>query len=172
MTSTPTVEAFMASPPDPEEEHDDLEQASSVTDPLASIAGSLARIVQMAEASQADESEADRLREAHDDLDAKHAVLWDLVVEIEAIVKPSTSKLANTVRQAIDRWRGVPEPIEGPDPETTVEPFEVSGVPADDAPIEDWVAYARGQLGPDVDLSRANRSAIRTLLGIPHPGAA
>lgn len=41
--------------------------------------------------------------------------------------------------------------------------------PAEDADVEEWRAHARslGYTGPDVD--KANRSQIRTMLGIAHP---
>lgn len=50
-------------------------------------------------------------------------------------------------------------------PETATEPQQ----PAHDAPVEEWRAYARskGFAGPDID--KANRSQIRTALGVAQP---
>lgn len=163
-----TVEQFLTSPSDPEEY--ELEPAqvygpAVATDPLTSIAGSLADLVAMVRTSVEGEAEADRLRELHDDLDAKHAVLHDLVLEIEEIIKPSTSKLANTVREAVGRWRGVEpapvaEPVEQPTP-------PVLEQPAKDADVEEWRGYATA-VGVSADVSQLNRSQIRTALGIEH----
>lgn len=57
------------------------------------------------------------------------------------------------------------EPLAPTEPEG-VEDINVQ--PAHDAPVEEWRAYARrlGYAGPDID--KANRSVIRTTLGIAH----
>lgn len=49
------------------------------------------------------------------------------------------------------------------------EGYEPVAQPAHDAPVEEWRAYARalGFAGPDID--KANRSVIRTTLGIAQP---
>lgn len=182
MTSTPTLEQFM-SEHQPEEDDapdgmytlgpslDPRDNSAIVVprQPLESIAHSLDRMLAIAEHHELEETEADRLREAHDDLDAKYAVLFDLVAEVEAIIKPSSSKLANTVREAIDRWRDpqveAPEPVvEAPE---AVVPQDPDMAPPDkDADVEEWRAYAAAR-GVTGDLSQTNRSQIRTLLGIP-----
>lgn len=106
---TITPEAFLAQRDYDELEADDAPEVSQ-GGALDSIAASLQQLVGMAQASTDEEQASDRFREALDDLEAKHGVVNNLVLEIEAIVKPSTSKLANQVREALGRWRGVPEP--------------------------------------------------------------
>lgn len=166
--TTPTLEQFMAEPQDDHEEVTWAAAFDTTPDPLGAIAESLGRIVTVLEHGSMAETETDRLREQYADLDAKHAELWDLVEELEAILKPSTSKLANALREAIGRWRGV-EPAQPPlEPEPmdpVVEPQPIP-MPEKDAPIEEWVAFAQAH-GHDVDPGRTNRSQIRTLLGIP-----
>lgn len=54
-----------------------------------------------------------------DDLAAKHGVVLELVEEIRAIVKPSTSKVSLQVKAAIERWAnplGTETPSPAPDP--------------------------------------------------------
>lgn len=187
MTNMPTLEQFMTQPePDEEDAPDGMytwgpSMRPPEPDPLVSIAHTLDRMLAIAEHHELEEQTSDRLREAHDDLDAKHAVLWDLVLEIEAIIKPSTSKLAIQVREAIGRWRGVdPEPAEAAteaaaEVAAPVGPVAVSEIPnpapvsppAKDADVDVWRAYAEA-LGENLDeLSQMNRSQIRTRLGLP-----
>lgn len=197
MTSAPSLEQFMTAEHDPEDDLEPVEQPASQPttqsstqqlpggDPLLSIAHSLDRMLAIAEHHQLEETEADRLREAYDDLDAKHAVLYDLVEELEAIIKPSTSKLAKALREAIDRWRDpqAAQPAEGagadappaPDPQLVpdLQPQTSAGVPpqpADDASVFEWQYYARCLGHPAATVDAMNRSQIRTLLGIPQPG--
>lgn len=191
MTAAPSLGQFMTAQPDPEDDVD-----FTAPDPLTSIAHSLDRMLAIVEHHELEETEAGRLREAHDDLDAKYDALVQLVLEIEEIVKPSTSKLANSVRAALGRWSGatgtapieepaevppgdpaadpVVEPGEGPAPDEVPEPIEepgaVDGPPHKDADVEAWRAYAVAQ-GVTDDLSRHNRSQIRTLLGITQTAA-
>jgi hypothetical protein len=114
------------------------------------------------------------------DLEAKHAELYALLEEIEAIIKPSTSKLANSVRDAIKAWRD-PEV-----PTVTVSGTLLSGSPivvgdfsswnpgshpAHDAPVEAWREYA-STVNASLDFSTMNRSQIRTALGIEQPAGA
>lgn len=167
MTITP--EQFLAMPSDPE---DDQEQAPPL-DPLESIAFSLRFLVDRFEAEHATETpltegivtreEFDELAQAYDDLEAKHDLLRALVEEIEGIVKPSTSKLANQVRAAVQRWRAPEVPAAEPSADV---------VPADDAPVEAWRAYARNvrnMSGGESSIDSMNRSQIRTMLGIEQP---
>src|SRR3569623_165431 len=103
MTSI-TPEQFMTQPPEPDEELD-ASPATDGTDPLTSIADSLRRLADSVDQDREEERTSDALREALADLEDKYRALDALVEEIEGIVKPSTSKLANTVREAVERWR-------------------------------------------------------------------
>lgn len=188
MTVTPTPEQFLAQS-DPDEEELDppafdeqflAQLVGSPFDwpngPLESIAASLRTIAGSVDGQH--EAVLEETREERDDWEAKHHVLFQLVEELESIIKPSTSKLANTVREAIGRWRGIPaaDPEDAGSapaaPELVTVPVS-SAVemghepPSNDAPIEQWVAYAQS-LGHDIDPGRTNRSQIRTLLGLPH----
>lgn len=173
-TYLPTPEEFMTLT-EPDEPEVDEGKPVEPADPLTSIANSLQRLVATVEGRELDESVAVHLREAYDDLEAKHGVVLELVEEISAIIKPSTSKLADSVRAAITRWSApVVEPVEVVQPE----PVEPEPAPDDDQPpeqdadVEEWRAYARarGYTGPDIDT--ANRSQIRTMLGIEHGASA
>lgn len=117
--------------------------------------------------------------------------------EIRAAVKPSVSKLANAVRAVLDGGEpaepetkapaaveqpqepvaqptGAPTPDEAQQPNSDIQMAPAASAPAatpaPDAPVEDWRAFARslGYQGSDVDA--ANRSQIRTMLGLAHPG--
>ncbi|WP_134740011.1 hypothetical protein [Nocardioides sp. 503] len=130
MTMTPTPEQFLAMrEPDEDETENGMapweqqildEVNAERADPLESIAASLRQLVGALQEDKDEEQAPDWLRESLDDLQAKHEVLVQLVEEIEAIVKPSTSKLANTVRQTIGRWRApeasAGEPVEDEKP--------------------------------------------------------
>lgn len=170
--TAPTPEAFLAQPPDPDEDLDvdidiDIDIDIDVTPgahpllrPLQDIAEQLEWIARgPAEAEKA----SDRLNEAYADLEASHAQLFGLVADIEKIVKKSTSKLADQVRAAIDGWKA-------PAVEETVPASNAAEMghhpPAHDADVEEWRGYARslGYTGADIDT--ANRSQIRTMLGI------
>lgn len=156
MTNAPTTEEFLS-----QVGTDDEEEETYAPDPMDSIAESLRRLVTVAEGQGTEEAASEQLREDLDDLESRYVAMDELVEGIVAIVKPSTSKLANSVREAVDRWRGVPvEP----------EPAEMGAQrPTNDAPVEEWREFARsrGYQGPDVD--KANRSQIRTMLGIAQP---
>ncbi|HEU4567680.1 MAG TPA: hypothetical protein VFR99_06555 [Marmoricola sp.] len=113
----PSPEQFLAGPSDPEDD----DTAEEPLSPLESIADSLRGIHVLmdrfdadragdpcqAHASALHESQelCDSLREANADLADKHRAVFELVEEIEGIVKPSTSKLANSVREAIGAGR-------------------------------------------------------------------
>lgn len=174
MTTAPTPEQFLALRDLDDEEPE--QEAHPIDHPLASIAASLERLVAITEGHEAEEQASDRLRELLDDLEAKHGVVLELVEEIRGLVKPSTSKLANNVRDAIARWAD-PE-VDGEPSEPAAEPGAESAPtlvqPADDADVEEWRTHARylghGRTGPAFnELEQMNRSQIRTLLGIPQP---
>lgn len=181
----PSPAEFLAAPPDPDEDLEEAEQQypevvhpdrpvpvlthPKPADSLASIADCLERLTGIVEARAAEEDQEQARLEAFDDLDAKHATLYELVEEIEGIVKASTSKVSLSVKAAIDRWRSPEAASAGPEQEPAPEPDEEDEAPpANDAPIEDWVAYAVRR-GLEVDPGRTNRSQIRTMLGIPQP---
>lgn len=190
MTITPTLAEFLTQPyPDESDETEEAEPLlpwqcvptiaesggplDSIADSLLRVAGSLTHLTTMAthhNLEEKAESETQQLyadlQQAHADLEAKHEALTGLVDDVLAICKPSTSKLANNVREAIASWRA-PEAAAEPEPESTE--VLVHAAPADDASVEEWRGYARslGYTGADVD--QANRSQIRTMLGIPQP---
>lgn len=116
-----TPEAFMTQT-DPEDDLDTL--APETRDPLESIAHSLGLLASLAvRRDNADTADGElqqryaELDQAHADLEDKHRSLFELLAEVEKIVMPSTSKLANSVREAITRWRNpeVPEQAETAD---------------------------------------------------------
>lgn len=117
------------------------------------------------------EEYADLLREANDDLASENRALTQLVNDVEAIIKPSTSKLANSVRATINAWRAPEVPTVGPGQEElrAMASGPGSAPPLAEEDVEAWRAYARshGYTGPDVDTM--NRSQIRTMLGIAQP---
>jgi len=183
-----TPEQFMT-----QTEADEPEDTEAYFEPLASIAASLERLARAAEnghTAGADATDPHKecnevyaaLHEAFDDLEDKHKALFGLLAQIEKIIKPSSSKLALSVAEAITRWRSpevpvfteVDRPAETPtdtDRFLAGESLNPSGAPLPDAPVEEWRAYARefvqpGHTGPDVDAM--NRSQIRTMLGIEH----
>lgn len=179
----PTPQEFLERP-EPADDGD-------LIDPLVSIAASLAQLVDAMSGpagvlyplpgdAAAGEELAQNLRETAADLEDKLQAAAATLAQIEAVVKPSTSKLANAVRAELARWRGeAPEPgaAAEPEPEEPVEDqvgyvgpvASVPEQPAPDAPVEEWRAYvrARGYTSPHIDL--LNRSQIRSLLGIPQP---
>lgn len=166
MTMTISPEAFLATPTSDE----DYELDTEPVDPLESIAESLRTLaaasapVQYFTAERASTNdhgeEIQLLTEAHSDLQDEHIEVLQLLEDVEALVKPSTSKLANSVRAAINAWRAPEVPAEPVEDHTPAE------LPAADAPVEEWREFARGLTDQDVD--SMNRSQIRTLLGIPH----
>lgn len=138
-----------------------------------------------------DESAAQLIDTSHElaDLEAKHDVVLQLVERIGGIVKKSTSKVSLEVKAAIDEWANPETPSPAPDaspsepqpepiPAAVVEASAGEGppwwehstvppqAPANDAPVDEWRAYARS-LGRDLDTM--NRSQIRTQLGIEQP---
>ena len=164
-----------AAPPDPDEgeevERWELGPMHVLPpDPLESIADSLHRLVASVEAHADEEKLSDSLRERQDDLEDGDT-LRQLIEEVEAIVKPSTSKLANTVREAIARWKAPKADAEQPAEEPVVVPVANAAEPPPepDADVNEWCAYARS-LGYDPGLM--NRSQIHTMLGIEQPVAA
>jgi hypothetical protein len=152
------------------------EDETELVDPLASMAGSLAAMAQHLTADtwaqeKTDDAAAELadLRREYTEIEALHDGKQALIERVLEICKPSTSKLANTIRAALD-------PIVTVDTTGPAADLEVDGDGADElggqlAPevtVEEWREYARskGYTGPDVDT--ANRSQIRTMLGVPH----
>lgn len=178
MTVTP--EQFMAQPEPDEEETFNLPVPLS---PLETIASAVSYIAALMAEQQAElmpgvisavEPTGEVLvseQQLHDtlqglaDLEAKHDVLYALLEEIEAIIKPSVGKLAIAVREAINRWRAPEVPVEPvvEDPE----PGTPATHPAHDAGIEIWRTYGanHGVAGAE----SMNRSQIRSALGIEQP---
>lgn len=167
-------EAFMAQPPDPEEELEasapDLGRLVQLPpDPLASIAESLSRLVEHYTADTRDGAEQcahvdelAALQREFTELEALHDAKQALIDQALEVCSKSVSKLANSVREVL-------EPVvatSGPEPETA----QGAEHPSHDAPVEEWREFARsiGYAGPDVDTM--NRSQIRSMLGIDQPG--
>lgn len=178
--TTPTPEQFLAAPSDAEEDGPQVPDPWS--NPVESIAWSLRELVGGAPAAPVEgivtREEYDELAQVFDDLEDKHRVLFELVEEVESIIKPSTSKLANTVRDAIGRWKNPAVPAEetAPEPEGAALSSTFGYLrPEHDATVEEWRDFARKALPnvsltgdlPDVD--SMNRSQIRTMLGIEQP---
>jgi len=172
MTTTPTPEAFMAQsePDEPDELLDPptaaVQEQALPADALDSIASSLGLLVSIVQRRDIQETQADSQRELVDQLDRELAEKTALLDQVLAIVKPSVSKLANQVREAIQGAEAAPAAPIPPAPEPTA----VALIPpADDADVEEWAVYAES-LGHEVP-GHMNRSQIRTMLGIPHPAA-
>lgn len=211
--TTISPEAFMAQPSEPDEDvlEPDLSgreafiaQAELVSldvpDPLESMAESLRRLADhwtsTIPVAQNDDAVLGAMQELAD-LEAKYDTLVALVEEIEGIIKPSTSKLANSVRDAINAWRAPEVPAEpevelvhgtptggkspcgihymegtfGSDP--TCPECKAAEVPdnqpAHDADVEVWREYAITEGLPRDAAEGMNRSQIRTALGIEQP---
>lgn len=157
--TVPTPEEFLAQRTDPDEDDcpDDL-----AGDPLVSIARSLEAIALAVASRQEGSSELASLRSEYDEVERLHDAKQALIEQVLAICKPSTSKLANNIRAAIEPPVAVP-------PSGAESP---PGPPVRDADVEEWRGYARslGYNGPDIDT--ANRSQIRTMLGIDQTAGA
>ena len=99
----PTPQEFLERP-EPADDGD-------LIDPLVSIAASLAQLIDamlypLPGDAAAEEELAQNLRETAADLEDKLQAAVATLAQIEAVVKPSTSKLANAVRAELARWRG------------------------------------------------------------------
>lgn len=161
MTSTPTVEEFLTRPEPDEPEAVEIDVATLLgVDPLISIAESLRAITSIVVRRDRQEAAEDETQQALDQLDREYAeieklhdVKQQLIEDTLKICSKSTSKLADSIRALLEA------PVAAP----------TTDHPAHDADVEEWRAYARsrGYQGPDVDT--ANRSSIRTMLGIPQP---
>lgn len=171
MTYTITLEQFLAAA----DVHEEAE-LTALPDPLASIAESLRYFVDLQKQHEKADSAEQQVRNDLAELEEGYRRLEGQLDAIRAIIKPSTSKLANAIRDVLDgptaeEPTAVDGPLEVVPEEETLpdEPAPYYNAPADDAPVETWREYARGRgfQGPDVDT--ANRSQIRTMLGIPQP---
>lgn len=160
-----TPEQFMATPQPDEED-------AEAVDPLGSIAESLRTIAAAYDGPPAAVTREDELQQALDQADAEYqdlmvrnGVLAGRLEEIRALVKPSTSKLANSIREVLD----ADDTVEVVDAEGSPEEdeFRLGEHPADDAPVEVWRRYGRWR-GLDL-VDNLNRSQIRSALGIPQP---
>lgn len=176
MTTTPTAQQFLTDPWTDEDGDDEIEVRSHTCHhddrALTSIADSLERLVELTEASTegsapiaesggVSQEEFDELARSYDERGA-------LLARVLEICKPSTSKLANAIRAEL---APAPEPAaEEPIAEVPkAAPADNQAIPADEAPTEEWQAYGRS-FGLEGEALR-NRSTIRTVLGLPHPGA-
>ena len=184
--NTPTPAEFLTQT-EPDEDEEAETYVSDTSDPLTSIAASLGMIAAAVHrhgaAEQADTENRElyiALDQAHADLEAKYEAVNALVDDVLEVCKPSVSKLAIQVRETVAKWRtgqAEPEPVVGlslaglPEQPPLEHNNDRDAPPAQDAPVEEWREFARsrGYAGPDID--QANRSQIRTMLGIEHGGA-
>lgn len=219
--TAPTPEQFLAAPPDPDEEDHPASFGPGGCDltarpgyvwqlppnALESIAESLRQLVAIrsgpanipaAEHLEVAE-ERDLLRERCADVDSRYKAAVAVIDQISALVKPSTSKLANSVREVI-AGRAAPQ-VPEPEPEVVhaaptggkspcgvhymegtfgADPTcpeclaaeQAPQQPKPDAPVEEWRAYARSvrnMRGGESSIDTMNRSQIRTMLGIEQP---
>lgn len=155
--TTITPEQFMATP---QPDEDDTEEVSAPTDPLTSIAASLQTLVSKVLEHEESEREADQLNQTLNQLDTEYAELQAKVDQVAELIKPSTSKLANAIREVLDP----PAPSEPAATEPGTEPVEQ---PADDAPVEEWRVFGAARGLEHVE--GLNRSQIRSALDIPQP---
>lgn len=173
-TISPSITAFLSQPEDDLHDGADtsrgpveavLAERAGHGDPLESIADSLRQLVGMVTKHSEDEQLADRRLELLDDLEAKHAELYDVLAQVEKIVAKSTSKVSLDVKAAINAWRNpdaAPAEPAGDEPEPMAQP-------APDAEVEEWRAYARSLGYAGAPVEQGNRSQIRTLLGVEQP---
>jgi len=184
----PTLEQFLASV-DPDED----DEPTVTTDPLTSIAESLRLLTELASrdtGDQADErlvrdltsldAECRKLRAENAALDAEAEENTALIVRVRELIKPSTSKLANSIRDVLDgpqvsdmptADRAMLEEVEDEAQPPAVDPQPGQRPPGHDAPVEVWRGYAIGCGFQGNDVDSMNRSQIRTMLGIPQPTA-
>lgn len=202
MTLTPAE--FLAQPYDPEEDADhtagDRSPLGQPIDqiehglPLQLVAEALQSIVTVVrrqedavDAAKALYREREMLAEQLDASMERAAAQQRLIDQVLEVVKPSTSKLANSVRAVLQpSAEGTVEPPKDEPPATPVAetPAPVAAVaeqqpqqPAQafelgpDATVESWREYARILGHGDEKVAGLNRSQIRTLLGVPQPVA-
>lgn len=141
--TTPTPEQFMAqTEPD---ETDDLDPLVAIATHLQAIAANFTGNTREAE-----------LQQTIDDLEVQVASVNEVLDQVLDACGKSKGQLAVRVREV----------ILGPG-EQPASPDDGATPPANDADVEEWRAYARG-LGLVDGLDQANRSQIRTMLGISH----
>lgn len=204
--TAPTPEAFLA---EPSTDEDDYEETPTIDgndvlagpltlsggftvgldsmhvlppDPLESMAASLRQIVDVMTGGGGPAQLISDLEKEVSEIEALHDAKQQLIEDVLTICKPSTSKLANSIRAVLEPVVAPPG-VEGvgSEPDTsradaTAEDYarataEATGIPrwpAHDADVEEWRSYARDLL-PDHDVSTMNRSQIRTALNIPQP---
>lgn len=203
-TPAPTPAEFLAQPYRDEEDEAPSVMADFVLSPIESIAYSLVELVEIVKRHESADSDAayaeasyEELRHDYEVLEGERDALQVLIDEVLRICKPSTSKLANSIRAVLEPAPVVEEPsakdpadaekADAGDPESdgvswsfeVVTPPEPSTEPAapqqpgqafelgPNASVADWRAYARMFGHTDVD--QADIPAIRTLLGLPAP---
>ena len=195
MTTMPTAEQFLAQPSTDEDEPDTdaVPEVAPASDPLSAIAESLRTVVDIFVRRDAEDVADTELEQRYETLDRAYALLEDhdrslfeLLAEIEKIAKPSTSKLANNIRDAIEAWRSAPADAVAVEPEDPAQPekpvdidveavaaaadklitFHQAQQPPADASLEKWREYAAARGVADAET--LNRSQIRSALGLSH----
>ena len=184
--TAPTPEEFLAQTGSDEDDYDESPEVvalpgrvlSPQNDPLASIAESLASLLAIVVKNDAAEETDDRLNQELAELEDAYRLLeeqkeeaWALIAQVLEVCKPSVSQLANKVRAVLEQPVEPPEPAAQPEP---LNPDDLSEHPAHEAPVEEWRAYAKskGYLSSGgVAVDDANRSQIRSMLGIAQPVA-
>lgn len=124
-TAPPSPEEFLAQTST--DEDDQVEELAPSGDPLQSIAASLHRFavwIDKQDAEEQAEKQADQhledLERENRELESLHDAKQTLLDEVLAICKPSTSKLANAIRKALEPVVVVPvedDDTEPADPE-------------------------------------------------------
>lgn len=187
----PTVEQFLTQTDLPEFDVEIFDSG----DALESIAASMRQLVDVMTGGGGPVQLIADLEAEVTEIEALHDAKQALIDEVLAICKPSTSKLANSIRAVLEPVVAPPaaepvaEPVDGVPAavrcpacaryfadQELLDRHECTGpvMPAHDADVEEWRAYAgaRGYAGTydetgGMTVDQMNRSQIRTLLGIP-----
>lgn len=168
----PDMGAVRVLPPDP------LER---IADCLSTVAAVYRRQLDGITSSEAELTS--ELQRQVEDLQADNLRLGSLIDQVLAVCSKSKGKLAVDVRAVLEPDDPATAPAQSAEQPAAVEPTpeqpaglstapsqdgvgHVLAPPANDASVEDWRAFAAAA-GYAGDLSQANRSQIRTALGIP-----
>lgn len=196
----PTPEQFLSFPSDPDEDVDDLDPIADLERRVATLEALAADSVpgtlydQAIADGNADHGDAIRVEAELTRLQERVMDKQALIDEVLAAVKPSTSKLANKIREILAPQTPSPAPDASPSepPAPPASPAADEGdrhgqasagegssqvvlgqvgehPPAHDADVEEWRAYARQRGVYVTGLDTMNRSQIRTMLGIEQP---